>query len=634
MTALSVGVMGHVDHGKTALVRALTGKDTDRLAEEKARGISIALGFALLRAGVAEIDLIDMPGHERFVRTMVAGASGIGAVLLVVSAVEGMRAQTREHLEIAGLLGLRRGVIAVSQCDRAEEAQALAAGAAASAFAAGCGLPDLPVILTSAVTGQGVAALAEGLSALADATPPPAPHGLFQLAVDRAFALPGAGVVVTGTLRRGRMAVGEEAELLPGGRPVRLRGLHVQGRAVPAAMPGRRVAAALRGVELGGVARGMVLATPGAAAAGEWLDVRLHLLASCPSPLADGATLRLLTGTAEVAARLRLPAGGAIAPGETILAQLRCADPVVVLPGDGFVLRQPSPARTVGGGSILDPLAARWRRRDASRLPRLSALAEARWRDAVDLLLREAAATPRSLVPRIGHAAAALRGWALARGARELPDGTLVHAATWAEAERALGQALAELHARQPMRPGVGPEALRPALPAGSPPALLGAVLAALVENGVVTRRGDGLLHATGFDPARAMAASERDLVERLDRFFRQAGLSPPAEAELLARHPDREPALRLLLSRGRLVRAIDRVQRRSILFHRDALEEAKRRLAVRFPSGQGFAAGEAGTLLGISRKFSIPLLEHLDAIRFTRRVGDRRYVERDPAGD
>ncbi|TDH60873.1 selenocysteine-specific translation elongation factor [Dankookia rubra] len=629
MTILAIGVMGHVDHGKTALVRALTGTDTDRLPEEKARGISIALGFALLRVGEAEIDLIDMPGHERFLRTMVAGAAGIGAVLVVVSALEGPRAQTREHLEIAGLLGLRRAVVAVSFCDRATPDQARLAGVSTAALAIQAGLQAPPVLLTAARTGLGVTELAAALADLARAVPPPIDLGLAQLPVDRAFALPGIGPVVTGTLRRGRLAVGEEVELNPGGRPVRVRSLQVHGKPVAAAPPGRRVAVALRGVEIGALSRGMVLASPGAARPGEWLDARLEVLGSALAPVADGATLRLLTGTMEVAARLRLPTGGVLPPGEAALVQLRCDPPVVAMAGDGFVLRLASPSRSIGGGVILDPGAVRRRRTDRAALPRLEAAAAGDWAEATLCLLRECGgARPQEWVPRLGHAAAQLRRWALAGGAREVADGTLLHPGTWESILSGLRATLAAFHAAQPMEAGMRPEALRATLPAG----LADAAAAALVEAAGLRRDPDGLLRLPDFDPVQAMAAEARGLTVGLAALFRRAGLSPPDAAAVVAGDRTRAEALRFLLQRGVLVRATDTVQHRFILFHRDAVAEAQRRLAGALDRPEGFAVGEAGALLGISRKFSIPLLEHLDSLRFTRRAGDRRYIEGDAA--
>jgi selenocysteine-specific elongation factor len=628
MTSLAVGVMGHVDHGKTALVRALTGTDTDRLPEEKARGISIALGFALLRVGETEIDLIDMPGHERFLRTMVAGAAGIGAALVVVSALEGPRAQTREHLEIAGLLGLRRAVVAVSFCDRATAAQARMAGEATAALAVQAGLEAPPVLPTAAPTGLGVAALAAALAGLARTVPAPADLGLAQLPVDRAFALPGIGPVVTGTLRRGRLAVGEEVELHPGGRRARVRSLQVHGRPVAAAPSGRRVAVALRGVDVGVLSRGMVLASPGAAQPAEWLNARLAVLGPASAPVPDGATFRLLTGTTEVAARLRLPAGGTLAPGAAALVQLRCDPPVVAMAGDGFVLRLPSPSRSIGGGVILDPGATRRRRADRAASPRLEAAAAGDWAAATLGLLRECGgvgARPQALVPRLGHAAARLRNWALTGGAREAADGTLLHPAAWDAMLAGLRATLAAFHAAQPMAVGIRPEALRASLPAG----VADAVAAALVAAAGIERE-QGLLRLPGFDPVRAMAAEARDMTLGLATLFRRAGLSPPDTAEIVAGDRQRAEALRFLLQRGVLVRAVDAVQHRVILFHRDAVAAAQRRLAEALARPEGFTAGEAGALLGISRKFSIPLLEHLDALRFTRRTGDRRFIEGD----
>ncbi|WP_135468933.1 selenocysteine-specific translation elongation factor [Crenalkalicoccus roseus] len=630
--SLLVGVMGHVDHGKTALVRALTGTDTDRLREEKARGISIALGFALLRAGGAEIDLVDMPGHERFVRTMIAGASGIEAALIVVSAAEGVRRQTREHLEIAGLLGLCRGVVAVAQCDRATEEAAAAAGAEALSCARACGFGPMEVVRTSALAGEGLEALAAALARLAHAAPPRAEHGLFQLPLDRAFALPGIGPVATGTLRRGRLAAGEEAELLPGGCRVRLRSLQMHGRAVAAAGPGRRVAAGLRGVGLAALRRGRVLATPGAAREAAWLDVRLSLLASAPRPLGNGAVLRLLTGTQEASARLRLPGGGALPPGGTVLAQLLCVPPVAAMAGDGFVLRRPSPPLTVGGGTILDlPPAPRRPRAQAAAEPRLRAAAGGDWAGATRLLLRElglAGAAPPALAPRLGHAPARLRAWALEGGARALPDGTLVDGEAWRSGLAALRGALAAFHAARPMEPGMRPEALLAALPRGAAAPVAGALLGALLAEGAAARAAGGLIRAASHDPARALGGDDRALVQAMEALFREAGLAPPDTAAAVAGDPRRLQALRLLLGSGVLVRATDRVQGRSLLFHREALAQAQRRIAEALAGPEGFAAREAGALLGISRKFSIPLLEHLDAIRFTRRVGDRRFVQ------
>ncbi|WP_343894789.1 GTP-binding protein, partial [Craurococcus roseus] len=360
-----IGVLGHVDHGKTALVRALTGTDTDRLPEEKARGISIALGFARLEAPCgAEVELVDAPGHERFVRAMVAGATAVDSALLVVDAREGARAQTAEHAEVAALLGVCRGVVAVARRDLADAEQALAAAEGARALLARLGLgADWPVVETSAATGEGVAELAAALGGLAREETP-GEGGEAWLPLDRAFALAGAGVVATGALRRGRLSVGDSVEVLPRGLRASVRGIHSHGRALERVGPGRRVAVALRGVERRDVAPGDALAAPGLGlAASALLDARVAVLASAPRALARGEPLRLLIGTREVGARLRPLGRDRVEPGEEAVAQLALDAPVAVPARERFVLRLPSPPAREGGGEVLDPSPLRRRLR-------------------------------------------------------------------------------------------------------------------------------------------------------------------------------------------------------------------------------------------------------------------------------
>ena len=299
MRSATVGVIGHVDHGKTALVRALTGIDTDRLAEEKRRGISIVLGFSHLAVAGGEIDLIDMPGHERFVRTMISGATGIDAVLLVVDAREGIQPQTVEHAGIAGLIGVRRGIVAVTKCDLVPVTDAVASGEAAIKLARAAGIGEVTAVRTSAMTGEGLDELRLRLGSLLDSGGGREDAGVFWLPTDRVFAVPGFGTVVTGTLRRGALSVGDEVELMPGGRKARVRSLQIHGRPVEAASPGRRVAVNLRGVEQSDVPRGTALASPGLLTGSRWLDAGLTLLTSAPEELRSGTVVRLLTGTVE-----------------------------------------------------------------------------------------------------------------------------------------------------------------------------------------------------------------------------------------------------------------------------------------------------------------------------------------------
>ena len=316
MRRLVLGVIGHVDHGKTSLVRALTGMETDRLPEEIKRGISITLGFAHARIGGGEVDFVDMPGHERFVRTMASGATGINAALLVVAANEGVMPQTREHVDIAGLLGVGQAVIAVTKADLVSPGELDATAREAAALVAAAGLAAAPPVPVSAVTGAGVEALKGAITAVWEGASAPDELGFAYLPVDRAFSVAGYGTVVTGTLRRGKLLAGDEIEIVPAASPVRVRGLQVHGARVNEASPGQRVAVNLRGIEPAQVPRGTALATPGLLPASAWITVELRAVQEAPA-LATGARLVLLIGTEEVGARLRLLDRDALEPGES-----------------------------------------------------------------------------------------------------------------------------------------------------------------------------------------------------------------------------------------------------------------------------------------------------------------------------
>ena len=614
MSRTPVGVIGHVDHGKTSLVRALTGVDTDRLPEEKRRGVSIALGFAALDLGAAgPVDLIDMPGHERFVRTLVSGATGMGAALLVVAADEGVKPQTREHVDIAALLGVRRVVTAITKADRADPARA---AAQAAELLARAGLEAEPPLPVCAPSDAGLDALRAALARAVEAAGPPADDGWAWLPIDRAFHMSGHGAVVTGTLRRGRLARGDELELQPSGRRVRVRGLQVRGRPVEAAAPGERTAVNLRGVDLGEVGRGAALATPGALAPCAWLTVRLSVPLDAPE-LKGGARVQLLCGTAETAVRLRLLEGDAVPPGGSALAQLHAGEPVAAPAGARFVLRVPSPAATVAGGRVLDPAAHRLRRGDAAGLTLLHALAEADAAGAVRLVLEHAGAqgTP---VARL----AALAGVAPAR---------VVQALVGLGAERIRGDVAVPRAALEAVAARVA-EALQrgPATFAGLEAATGGG--AAVVAEALARHAADGRVRLEGGSArwlhAREEAArldADSAAAARLAEALRQGGLQPP-DAPGPEAPRDQRRALDRLLRERVAVRTLDRVQKREVVFHRDAVESARTALRPHL-SGEGLLVKEAGAILGVSRKFSVPLLEHLDATGFTRRLGDRRVL-------
>ncbi len=523
-----VGVIGHVDHGKTALVGALTGIDTDRLPEEKARGISIAPGFAHLVHGGGVVDLIDMPGHERFVAAMVGGASGIDAVLLVVAADAGVMPQTREHVGIAGLLGLQRAVVAVSRCDLADGA---AGGAAAAELLVQAGLAVDAVVMTSARTGAGMPHLAAALAELECSAR--GDGGLPFLPIDRAFTIAGHGSVVTGTLRGGALAVGDRLELFPARRHVRVRGLEVHGAPVADAAPGQRVAVNLRGVAIADLARGMVLAGPDALEPSEWLTVDLRALAGAP-PLKNGMALAALAGSDAASARVRLLDREVLAPGERCLAQVRLARWMTAVAGEAVILRLPAPVGTVAGGRVIVPAGARLRRHDPAVLGWLGALAELSAEGVVGAVVARGATSLGELARLSGLGGARLRGVLAGMAVRVEAGGAVI------------------------------PE---------------GAVIAGAARRRTLAPRPD---------PARI--AAQAAVAEALGERLRMAGLQPRLPAELMADAAERA-AVESLLRAGALVRCEDKAKGKVMLFHRDAIALAEAALAPLLGEGMAVGA-------------------------------------------
>jgi selenocysteine-specific elongation factor len=626
---LTLGMIGHVDHGKTALVRALTGMETDRLPEERRRGISIALGFAYLGVEGAEVDIIDMPGHERFVRTMIAGATGVDAVVVVVAANEGVMPQTREHVDIAGLLGVRQAVIAVTKADLADAAQSDKVGASAAALAKAAGLNVVaPPVAVSAVTSVGLDELRAALAALLARAEPPEDAGFAWLPVDRAFTVTGHGTVVTGTLRRGVLRAGDEIELVPEGRGLRMRGLQVHGGKVDEARPGQRVAVNLRAVEPGELPRGVALATPGLLEPSRWLSVSLRAVEGAPD-LQTGMRLSLLFGAAEVEVRLRLLDRDVLQAGEKCVAQLRADNAVAAPARERLILRLPTPPLTVAGGAIVDPRAVRQRRRAPGPIARLQALADARPEAIVEREI-EAAAEQGVGVASLARLAGIAPGRTIAAIRVLDPEPLLLAKEKFVVHRSAFEKTLACLpDAIAASPPELGRDALTALLPRISAP-VLDAALARLAAEGVLRQSGGRIALV---DVARDSAQATRRRLEavRMAEVLRTAGLTPP-EPWKLAPDPARRQLLDRLIREGIAVRAPDRMQQRELVFHREAVETAQRTLAP-ILAGGGLLVSEIGAALGISRKFSVPLLEHLDSIGFTTRIDDRRVLTRQPDG-
>jgi len=619
LTGIVVGVIGHVDHGKTALVRALTGQDTGRLPEEKRRGISIALGFAHLRVGTdGEIDFIDMPGHERFVRTMISGATGIDAVLLAVAANEGIKPQTVEHVDIASLLGLHRAVIAITKTDLVPDDQSRRTAEEAMRLLVESGLDPMPPVMISTPLEEGIEELRQRLAALTASQPPRPTDGLAYLPIDRAFSVTGHGPVVTGTLRGAAVKAEETLELLPSRRRVRIRAIQVHGARVAAALPGQRVALNLRDVELAELGPGMVVAAADALAPSEWLTVAIRAVRDAP-PLENGIRMRALIGTSELEARLRLLDSDTLQSGGSAIAQLHCAAPIAVPAREPVILRLSSPARTVAGGKVLEPITRRCRRHDRQTLERLACLrdllpaalilAELRRRGAAGVSLRHLSQLTSLAVP------------AIVELMRRQP--VVITRSGWLVRQSDLKELSAHIPALvAPHRDGLSRQQLSAALPQ-SGPEILQEALTQLLARGAVQERGEQISIPRPAED-RLRADRESELASRIAERLRQAGLSPPNPDQIVTDARSHRAVDRLLRA-GILVRAVDRAKGREMLFHRNAIAEAQRRLAPLLERAQGARVTEMREALGISRKHVMPLLDHLDSIRFTRRIDDRR---------
>jgi selenocysteine-specific elongation factor len=629
MQHVIVGTAGHIDHGKSALVEALTGTNPDRLEEEKRRGITIDLGFAFLTLDDVRLGFVDVPGHERFVRNMLAGVGGIDLVLLVVAADESIKPQTREHFDICRLLAVPRGLVALTKADLVDADTLALVRLEVEDYLGGSFLEGAPVVPVSARTGAGLERLKQELQSVARGVPPRDASRYLRLPIDRAFAMKGFGTVVTGTLVSGGVAPEDEVELFPARRRLRVRGVQSGGAAVERAVAGQRTAVNLAGIELEDVRRGMVLAAPGRFEPTARFDARIELLASARA-LKNRARVHFHQGSAEAVAEVVLLEGERLAPGASAFAQLRLEEPALLLPGDRFILRQFSPVVTIGGGRVLDNLAPRHKRADPRVLPRLAVL-DGGSRE--EVLLARAQAEPHGLsladvIARTGWLAAEVRAaaQALAAAGKLRMAGGQPFVLAAAEHFDALGararQEVERFHRANPLVEGISKEELRGRLAAR--PELFRAVLDRLVSTGELALAGDTLKRA---GRAIALAPEEARAREEIERAFERAGLAAPSLKELLEKLPvERARAqkiLQLLLRDQVLVKVTE-----GLVFHRAALARLRELLAdFKKRKGERLSVPAFKELTGISRKYAIPLLEYLDRERVTRRAGDERII-------
>lgn len=635
MKHIVMGTAGHVDHGKTALIKRLTGVDTDRLKEEKERGITIELGFASLSLpdGVL-LGVVDVPGHERFVRNMVAGAAGIDMVAMVIAADEGVMPQTREHLQICHLLGIRKGLVALTKVDLVDPEWLALVQEDVREFLRGTFLEGAPIVPVSSLTGAGVPELLTTIARVAGEVEAGVDVGLFRLPVDRVFTMKGFGTVVTGTLLSGQVRVGDEVEVAPTGLRTKVRGIQVHNQPREVAEAGQRTAINLQGVEKAVIARGHLLVLPETLPASLRLDVRFRLLPGAARKMKNRSLVRFHTGTSEIMARVILLDRELLEPGDEAYAQIVPEEPVTAVAGDPFVARSYSPVTTIGGGVILDPLPGKHKRMAPAVLEACESLAHGEPAGRVAVILERAgiAGIPEArLIVRTGIRRAELRKILEELFSRQQAvlvdrEGLWVLAQTlYRELQRRIGDELSAYHERFPLKEGLSREELRTTLGMGDGAGqkIFAMALRDLEKRGELLVAGD-TVRRQGHQVR--LQGEMGDLRESLTALYREAGLTPPTVREVLERFPDRKKEMtsliQVLAREGVLVRISEELN-----FHGEALERLRedyRRLLVKETRATPASFKE---LTGLSRKFIIPLMEYFDMTKLTMRSGEHRIL-------
>ena len=634
MREIVLGTAGHVDHGKTSLVKALTGIDTDRLKEEKKRGITIELGFAFLDLPCGHrLGIIDVPGHERFVKNMVAGASGIDLVAFVIAADEGIMPQTREHFEICRLLGVKRGLVILTKKDMVDPEWLELVREDVRQFLKGSFLEGVPMLAASAVTGEGIAEVREALDQLVRGSEFNEAYGPFRLPVDRVFSMKGFGAVVTGTSISGRINVGDDVTVYPAGHTAKIRGIQVHGQEMTLVEAGKRTAINIQGLDLEMVARGDMLASPGTLRPSYIFDADFLYLSGNAKPLKNRARVRVHIGTAEIMARIVLLDDEELVPGSEANVQILLEAPFVAWPGDHYVVRSYSPVFTIGGGAILNGTPPKRRRFRESNREVFSCYHEGSSEDLVLLHLAEAGVaglTFDELSVKTGQfgkrfkklleAPISSRRIVVVDSERQ----RMLAARTFDETAAALVKILTEFHRDNSMKPGLSKEELRSRLPGSIDPRLFQLLLGTLGKQGsIVVEESIVRLasHQVSFkEDARTIRAE-------MTEFYRQAGLTPPTVREVqehFARYPlslVRE-ILEVLVREQELVKISE-----DLYFHLSVLAALQEQV-IEFIRREGeIDAPRFKNMTGLTRKFSIPLLEYFDKIKVTIRVGDRRLL-------
>ena len=635
MKQIILGTAGHIDHGKTSLIKAVTGTDTDRLKEEKERGITIELGFASLDLPNGQhVGIVDVPGHEQFVKNMVAGATGIDIVVMVIAADEGVMPQTREHMEICTLLGIKHGFVALTKIDMVDEEWLELAMEDVRDFTAGTFLENTPIVPVSAVKEKGLQEFSRILETICNQVPERSLSSLFRLPVDRVFTMKGFGTVITGSLISGRVQVGDTVMIYPSMVTSRVRGIQVHNQGVNMAEAGQRTAINFQGLEKAAIKRGEMLALPGTLKPSFMVDLQLQYLASNKKPIKNRTRVRFHTGTSEILGNLVLLDREELPPGEKAAVQLRLDEPVCLVKDDRFVIRSYSPVRTIGGGQVLNPIPPKHKRFKADVVQGLQSIAERSMEELIDYY-----------IDQTGHAGAAFSDLVLMTNITEksleqqlqalLSRKTVLlvdrdsriymHTNSFQQLRQDLTGHLERYHKTNPLKAGMPKEELKTKLPPNLSPKLFNLLMNQMLKDDDISVVEDTVHLASH---TVALGADQEDIRDKIIKTYKESGLQPPYFKELgkqLTADPSRaRDVLNLLVKEGRLVKV-----KEDLFFDADAVTRLKQRLVEFLTVNGEISTPQFKEMTAASRKYVIPLIEFFDAQNFTIRIGDIRKLRK-----
>jgi selenocysteine-specific elongation factor len=630
-----LGTAGHIDHGKTSLIKAMTGTDTDRLKEEKERGITIELGFAALDLPSGEhLGIVDVPGHEKFVKNMVAGATGIDIVAMVIAADEGVMPQTREHMEICTLLGVQHGLIAMTKIDMVDEEWMELALEDIREFCQGTFLEDAPILPVSSVTGRGIPELIKALDEIAGQIPERRPSNLFRLPIDRVFSMKGFGTVITGSLVSGKITVGETIMIYPSGITSKVRGIQVHNQSANEAEAGMRTAINFQGLDKAAVNRGEVLSTPGALVPSYMVDISFHYLASNQKPLKNRTLVRFHTGTSEVMGYLILLEQEELPAGQTVVAQLRLDSPVAIVKDDRFVVRSYSPVRTIGGGYVINPAPQKHKRMKPEII---QGLQELTGNDPDEIISYH--------IEQSGYSGVSFSHLKIMTN---LPDKQLdtqlqhllsqkkiiqtdkeqrifIHQTTFEALKQKISEHLTDYHSTNPLKAGMPKEELKSKFPLLTDAKLFNQVLNQMIKSQQIVQEEN----TVRLDSHRvSLGRDQTDIRNKILEIYGNGGLQPPyfrdVIKELNATPKHVQDVLMLLVEEGRVIKTKD-----DLFFDVAAVDNLKTRLVEFLKSNGEITTPQFKEMTGVSRKYVIPLIEYFDAKNVTLRVGDSRKLRK-----